>query len=439
MKGKNLFVLVVVAALLVGLAYWTSRSKERHVAASDEIGKYVLPSLQGADALNKMAKIVVESGSSTITVAKVDDVWCVPAKHGYPVDNAKLREFVLALADLKVGQVVPADGKQMEALNLLPPKGDGKGAGTVVKFCDKGDAVLASLVVGKERTKKTAGDMPGYDSYPDGRFVAADGKPYLVRDTLRSIPESERSLLDEEIVSVGANDVVELTVRNKDAQGLTLKRLMGMGPLTVENVATNEEMNVSKVDSLASVLSYMTFSDVANPKIADAETGFGKGTNYVAKTKDGRLYMMRVGGHPAGSEDRYIQIKSIYEPPADPDGGADAKAKADAKGAEKTSDEARKRKEEREKITAQVREFNERVSRWIYLVKPYKVECLTVSRADVVKVKEEPKKEEVKKEEVKTAEPAPVQVKAEPVAVTNAPGTVTNQVPGAKPAAAPAP
>ena len=185
-------------------------------------------------------------------------------------------------------------------------------------------------------------------------------------------------------------------------------------------------MNVSKVDSLAGVLSYLTFGDVANPKLTEAETGFDKGTNYVAKTKDGRLYMMRVGGRPSGSDDRYIQIKAIYEPPPDPDSAADAKSKADAKDAAKTSEEAKKRKEEREKVATQVREFNERIARWIYLVRSYKVECLTVNRADVVKAKEEPKKEDAKAGEAGSAKPEPVAIE-----VTNTAAAVaaTNQVP----------
>lgn len=367
MKAKNLTILVVLAVVLVGLAYITSSRKTKITTAPAVMGQYVLPSLQEPETLNNIEKIIFLFSGTTVTVTKVNNVWVAPEKYNYPVDFGKVRDFLLLLAELKIGQVVPPGKGQHEALNL-------EHTGTLVECKDKTGKKIASLIAGKEHMKAPSSDTffgGRFSSYPDGRYIAVDEKVYLVTETFSNLPENEKGWLDNDLVNVSSSEIIKITVTDPKGKTLTLKRPDDGEDLTLEELSRKEEMDTSKVNSLASVLSYLTFTDVADPNLSDKETGLDKPLVYIAKTKQGKIYAIKIGGSPEESDDRYLRISASLEPPPD-----------------STGEETEKKKEELEKSTREVRELNEKVGKWTYLVASYKVAGVTTKRDDLVKKKE---------------------------------------------------
>ena len=102
MKGKNLLILIVVAAVLVGLAVSSSRKQSRPV--SNLIGTKLFSELP----VNDVERIVVKSGSSTVEVVRAESEWVLPSRYGYPANFSKIRDALLKLADMKIGQVLRA-------------------------------------------------------------------------------------------------------------------------------------------------------------------------------------------------------------------------------------------------------------------------------------------------------------------------------------------
>jgi len=461
MKTKNLIVLVVVALVLVGLAYLSSSRKGRLTEASTMIGKYVLPGLQETEALNRIEKAVFVSALATVTVARVDNVWVAPNKHDYPVEFGKLRDFLRKLADLKIGQTVPSGESQLRKLELVSPgSGETEGAGTVVKLLDKSDTVIATLMVGKEHEKKPASGSPspspspfggygGYGGYPDGRYVAVDGKAYLVTDTLNDIPDDDKDWLDDDLANVSSSDIIEVTVKNAEGKSVTLTRPDGFGDLVLAELAEDEEMDSSKASGLGNALSYLSFEDVVDPGLADKDLGFDKPTVYSAKTKKGKTYTLTLGGSPESSEDRYARLSAVYEPP--PEEAADAAKSEDDRAEEaggeearkKAEEEAKKKKDEQEKLAKEVRELNEKVGAWTYLIRSHKIDDVTANRDDLVKKKEkeeeksgdgleeESKAEDEQKEEESAGEVEPKPAEEAPAveekAATDAKQAVTSK------------
>ncbi|MDI6774459.1 MAG: DUF4340 domain-containing protein [Verrucomicrobiota bacterium] len=401
MKGKNLVVLVVVAVILVGLAYLSSTRNRKPPASLAVIGKPAVHALQDTDTLNNVERLTFRSAGSTVAVARVSDAWVVPAKYGYPADYDKVSDFVRKVRDLKVGQCVGKERKQLEDLNLLSPAeatGTNAQTGALVELADKDGKMLASMVVGKEHRRSTP-DSPFGAGYPDGRFVAVDGRAYLVADTLDGMPANDKDWLDADLVNVSASDLTEIEIKDAAGKTLTLKRAEGGGDLKVGDLGEKEEMDAAKVGSLAGILSYLRFNDVADPKLTDEATGFDKAVTVTARAKDQKVYTMKIGAKPSIGNDRHIRLSVAMTPATEPKDAEPVKPDA-AKADEKKSDDAKaaddaKKKEDREKAEKDARDLNAKLRNWTYIVAKHKVDAAGidpargVERKAFVKTKEE--------------------------------------------------
>lgn len=101
MTTKKLGLLMGCAALLGGLAWGLGRGTR---PATPELnGKKVLPDFRVAD----VARIEIGDvgGAGSLVIASGEGGWVLPTLQDYPADRAKIAENLLALGELKVGQV----------------------------------------------------------------------------------------------------------------------------------------------------------------------------------------------------------------------------------------------------------------------------------------------------------------------------------------------
>ncbi len=438
MKGAKLVVLATITVVLVVWAWLVTARRDRPAASQEEIGKPVLPALQNVDVLNAIETITFRTRSSTVVVARAHDRWVAPERYRYPVDYNKLHDFVRKLRNLTVAQCLPGDRASLEAFHLISPSelmGTNRSSGTLVELTDRDGNILTSVLIGKER-RKTTPDSPYWsDGYPDGRFVSVSGKAYRVTETLSDMPSTVKDWLDADLVHVGSWDVEEIDVRDETGRRLRFKRPAHGGDLKVDDLTDQEEMDISKVNSLAGTLSYLRFNDVADPAWTDEQMGFDTPTILTVRDKARKTYTLQIGSKPAPGDDRYIRLSVTLEPepsapsPAPVTNRVDASATNTASGskdiaaprtsaapsdAEKTreandttketdeqkkkrEEEEKKKKDEREKAEKEVRELNEKLRGWTYIVAKYKVDSVNAERKNFVKAKE--KKEEEKKSE----------------------------------------
>jgi len=424
MKAKNLIILIVVAALLCGWAYLSSKRKNRLTEAATVIGKPLLSRLQDAEQLNSIASIAFVTAQGTIDVAKVDGVWVSPAKHNYPVKFDSVRDFLRKLADLKIGQSLPSDPKQMESLDLVSPEGaaeDAQNTGTLVKLTTESGSTVASLLLGKERSRQAPEDSPygqGFGAYPDGRFVAAEGKACLVTESFSGIPDDAKAWLDTRVANVSASDLASLSVADPEGATVTLVRAEGKTDMVLPDLAEGEEMDTVKVSGLAGTLSWLDFEDVVDPDKAEAELGFDKATVLTAVTKDDKIYTLMLGAGPEGSESRYARLKAEYVPPEPELAEETAEAEPDVEEGEAQEDTTevgeeadaaaqRAKEEEQKKLAGEVKEFNDKVGGWTYMLPSHKIKNIDTDRQALLK--------ERKVEEEKAVEPAAVAPEPVPV------------------------
>jgi len=383
MKGKNLVILVILAAVLAVVAVSTSK---KHITSSPAIiGKTIFPDLS----IDSIEKIVVRSGNGQASVVRSDGGWIVPDHYDYQADFNKVKDCLLKLCDLKIGQVKELDMKQKAAMKLVPPPGSGSNTvsstGTLVELRGKGDAVIAALLIGDARMKKSRGDMPeGFEGYPDGQYVSPDGgkSVYLVNTSLEDIPATSDKWLDGDIVSVMPSDISEISITGPGRKDILLKRTKDTTGLEVDALATNEVSLDGKMYSIESALSYFKLDDIADPAIKSDQSGLDKPVLFKAFTKNGEIYSVSLGKQKEGTDLRFckveVALKEAGKQPEPKDDNEKKKAEQDAKD--------RKSQEEKVKL------MNDRLSKWTYLIAASKAENMIATRETLFEKKKEESK-----------------------------------------------
>jgi hypothetical protein len=353
MTPKKLTILVVVAAVLGGLAYWSSQ--RGRIKTPSLAGKPVLKAID----LSQVGRIEVsQDGKKNLVLKGTDAGWTMESLFDYPADITKIRANLLSLTDLKIGQVV-RDKKLENALLVDLQSPEGKS--------------LAALRLGEKHMREPTGQMAMYGggAFPDGRYVATEGEAvYLVKETLDAFDGDPASWTVTQIASVPGADITtaEFKVNNET---LKLERKENNG--TLDGLDPKEELDTSKLYSIDSALNYLNFTSVADPKLTEEEAGFTTGVVYTATLKAGEVYTAKVGN--AIGTDRYFKVNAAFTPT----------------GTNATENAAIKEK---------IEKFNATTGKWTYLISSASADNFSKRRADVVKAKEEPKPEtEEKKSE----------------------------------------
>ena len=317
MSNKGLIGLAVVAVVLGGTAYFLNGGAK---SSSPKLnGKAVVPGLNASE----VAKIEI---GTKLALAAGDKGWTVASLNGYPADREKIVENLLKLTELKVGQVVR--GKKLESTTPVALK----------------DAA------GKELAKVELG--PKHEKWGHGRYAQFAGETVLVSDALDAFEGDAKQWCNTRIASIPSADVTAVSYRHGN-ELVELEKGTN-STWTLKGLTAKEELDTSKTYSLDSALSYLDFTSVADPKLAEADLGFATGAVYTVTYKDGSNTVTRVatvGNKVKDGSDRYFKIDN---------------------------------------------------QKWIFTIASYAAEGMMKSRKDLVKAKPEPKKEEPKK----PAEPA---------------------------------
>ena len=349
MTTKNLAILGAAAVVLGSAAYFCNTG--RRIKSSSVNGK---PVLQAFD-VSEVAKVEI-GGAKKLVLAATDKGWTIDALHGYPADVTKIRENLLKLKDLTVGQ--SAGGQKIES-------------GTSVVLKDSKGNALASATLGGQHMSKPRGQAAqfGGGGYPDGRYMKFGDGVVLVKDPLDAFDGDPKKWCDSRICSVPSSDVTDVSYSN-GGETLTLTRKDSAW--TLEGLGPKEELDSSKTYSLDSALSYLDFNGVADPGKPEAEFGFATGSVYSVSLKNGQKYTAKVGG--ASGSDRFFRVSAAFSP-----AGTNAAENA--------------------KLEKAVKDFNDTTGKWTFLISSYSADSMGKTRKDLVKAKDEPKKDESKKDD----------------------------------------
>src|SRR5436853_7632966 len=113
MKGKQLFILLVLAALAGGAWYYLSE-RTRHSwtgRGRDEAKVIAFP-------INDVARIRIKSADGELNVVKKGDTWIGPERADYPANFEQVSSLLRNLWELKTVQEVQVGQSQLPRVEL---------------------------------------------------------------------------------------------------------------------------------------------------------------------------------------------------------------------------------------------------------------------------------------------------------------------------------
>lgn len=380
MKLRNILILIVVAAVLAAAAVF-SRKGEEERKASGQLGHDLFPDLD----VNAVIGIEMVSPNSTVAVARGESGWVVPQKFGYPADFGRVKEFLLGLTELKRGMPVPANDDDRASLQLLDPAqsasiDEGSAATRLTLYSEDG-SVMQSLLVGKSHEgERPEGSGPaGFGGFPSGRYIDIDGTVYLLSENLSEIGQGVDRWLEKQILNIPRSEILHVSRTGAEIDTLTISRDSTDGVFALQELATNETTVSHKIDNLTGALSFLSFSDVADTSLSPEETGLATPALFTARTANGKVVTVKIGGVVPDSETRYASLSAEYEAPPQ------------AESIDPTDEEAAaKRLQEQARVQQEVTELNATVASWVYILESYTVDRFLTKREDLLEPPPEP-------------------------------------------------
>ncbi|HAS81992.1 MAG TPA: hypothetical protein DCS43_04790 [Verrucomicrobia bacterium] len=324
------------------------------------MGSKLLPKL----AINAVDEIRIATGSDTVRVVRTENGWVLPERYNYPANFETVKQFMIKLADLKIGQVVKANDAQRQKM--------GFSSDSVVNLTLKAGAnEIVTLAMGATRQTQGAQASP-YGSIPDGRYVAIKGDPavYLIGDAMNEASAQPSRWLDTALLDITPEDVSTITLENPE-DGIIVLRRDDQGKVDFDPADAATPFDESKAYGLSGALNYLSFQEVADPSLDDAALGFATARTFTLKTKAGIRYQLRVSDRIGESSERYIRIKATADQPA---------AAATADGGDDTA-----KKEADKTLAAKADELNKRFAPWTYKIASYKADTLVSTRESLIK------------------------------------------------------
>jgi len=275
--------ILVVLLVILGGAALLYRHEEggRRPDNVASLGRTVFKDLKAAD----ITAIRIVEPKETLTLQRKEERWVIVERADFPADIGKVREFVLKVIGLKIGQSEPLGEKDRARLNL-------DGSGTRVEFKAADGKDLGVFTVGRKYFKREV-ENPA-KAIPDGRFVALPGDAstaYLVGDPLTQAAAKSAEWIDHTAFQV--EKVKTLEVRYPAGGGWRIERSGDNADWKLAGAKPGEKLDVSRANAASYSLQLLELADVAAKDTAD--TGLDKPILVDATTLEGMTYAIKVG------------------------------------------------------------------------------------------------------------------------------------------------
>jgi hypothetical protein len=401
MNPKVFLVLAALTAITTVAAVFAVLSQPT-VTTLQLVDEPAFPALrENPDAV---AKIIVSSPEGTITlVRETGDRWAALERHGYPVDPKRVRDLVVALADMRLIERKTAQPERYDRLEVEPP--DAENAQSELIRLEAADgAVLAEAIIGKQRYRLTGTEPSGtYLRRPD------EAESWLASGGIQ-IDRAVARWLDGEIVDVAPETIRRIEIERAGEPGYAAVRDNPGDELRLADLAADERLKEdADLSRLGGALSSVRLDDVlprdelrwpAEQHTARVETFEGleltvrlakigdehwatfdaravAPTAPTASTEGGKGKREAAAGEANPIEDATANDAGSEEDSAEAGGGGEASSNAEAE----SSDNAAAAEAEPPQGPAQL---NERVGKWAYQIPEYLFNRLSTARSQFV-------------------------------------------------------
>ena len=334
MQNRGFLALLGATVILVVLAVLAVATGE-HGPGGAPGAQQAFPRL--GSQLPDVAALKINSHDLTATFVRQGEAWSDSDKGGYPADAGRIRQIVLALAEL---QLVEPKTDRPDLYSRLGVEDTSAGKSHLLTLRDKKGGDLAALVVGNQR----------YDRLGTGNNGVYVRKPGEARAWLAagSIDLSGKlpSWLDRHILDIPETRIASVALTQSDSTKLTVKRGSEKDKFAIVDMPAGAKLkNEDAAGQPASVLEALDLDDVEPalklPVPASALT------TAALTTFDGLTVTLKLFRH--GDKD-WVAVS--------------------AEGTGKTAAEAK--------------QLNAKLAGWTYQIPGYKANLLTTKLADLL-------------------------------------------------------
>jgi hypothetical protein len=204
-----------------------------------------------------VAKVTLATPEGTITlVRETGDRWSALERYGYPVDRKRVRDLVVALADMRLIERKTAQPELYDRLQVEPPDSE-QAQSKLVRLEAADGKVLAEAIIGKQRYRLTGTE-------PSGTYLR---RPDEVQSWLASggvqLEQAVAEWLEDEIVDVDPAAIRRIVIERAGEPGYVAARGQPDQDLHIVGLAKKEALKAdADLGQLAGALSSVAFEDV---------------------------------------------------------------------------------------------------------------------------------------------------------------------------------
>ena len=368
MQTKTVLILAALTAAVIAaaVAAVTSRESATERVALDALA---LPGL--IDRVNEVERIDIAGPEGAFDLRFDGARWVAPALADFPADFDKVKQTLIALAELRLVEAKTADPERHARLGLAEPDA-GEGAGTRLRLAAAGDAAVAAITVGN----------PGRGG-ADRVYIRRESDPqtWLAQGELDIGAEPE-DWVDTLVVRLDGERVRRVVISHAD-DGERLEIVKpdpGDPSFELANMPEGAALRSPvTLDNLGRALAFVRFDDVAAAAEGPA-AGEGDSTA-VFETFDGATVTVTLQKRGEANWARFDAAWALppdapAEPEAEDDAGGGAEdVDADAEGAED---------EEPFDAEADTAQLVSRTADWVFRLPDFKAEQLAMRMARLV-------------------------------------------------------
>jgi Domain of unknown function (DUF4340) len=281
MQKRHLIPLASATLVLIVLAIVALVSGEHGVSQAAP-GRFAFPAL--AARLGDVASVDVARNGSTMTFIRDGDSWLVRDKGNYPANAAKIRQLLLAMADVTL---VEPKTQKADLYPRLEVEDEGQGKSVLVTVKDKAGASIAETIVGKRRYDRLGGGNDGIYLRKPG-----DAQAWLGRGSLDPSGEPS-SWLDRQILDISEKKVAKVTLTQADGAKLVISRAAPDANFAVEDAPADTKFkSETTIGGPAAALETLDLDDVkpaAELPVPDKDVASGSFTTFDGLTVNVRL------------------------------------------------------------------------------------------------------------------------------------------------------
>lgn len=254
MKKNTLTILFVFIIILIVLSAILNSGSKRN--EDSRAGSVFLATLY--EKINDINKINIVRASGNIEIVKTDKHWVLPAKENYPANLTQIRKILLNLAQLKIIEAKTKKEKNYEKLGVQKNKRDSKPVNvqsTIITLSTNTETLI-NIIIGN----KKPGHTPGGKNLYYVR-LSNNNQVWLVSGNI-NLPENN-DFMNTELLNIESSRIQSIIINHpKSPQVNISKKAQSDTEFMLTSLTENKQLNPGALNSIASVISNLNFSDV---------------------------------------------------------------------------------------------------------------------------------------------------------------------------------